>query len=129
VDYRQILEMAKPGDLIYMDPPYQGVSNARDHRYLAGLAFNDFSSSIEMLNRKGVAYVISYDGECGGREYGNELPKALRCTRFLLKAGLSTQATLLGRRDTTYEALYVSENLVEIMNAIPKQTTLMEWAI
>jgi len=129
MDFRQIFEMAQPGDLVYMDPPYQGVSNTRDNRYYSGVDFDDFSTAIEMLNRKGVDYVISYDGECGGKEYGNELSPSLKCTKFLLNAGISTQATLLGKRDTTFEALYVSENLVEVINSIPKQKALMEWTI
>ena len=110
-DYREVLKLAKPGDLVYMDPPYQGVTNSRDIRYLAGVEFDDFADSIETLNRKGVDFLISYDGECGGREYGKELPNELGCTKILLNAGLSTQATLLGKRSTTYEALYVSKNL------------------
>jgi DNA adenine methylase len=118
LDYRQILEMAGPGDVVYMDPPYQGVSGARDNRYLAGVDFNDFADSIEMLDERGVAYIISYDGECGGREYGSELPARLNCTKFLLNAGPSTQATLLGRRDTTFEALYVCNDLVGRMDHI-----------
>ena len=121
--------MAEPGDLVYMDPPYQGVSNTRDNRYFAGIEFNDFSNSIEILNQKGVDFIISYDGECGDKEYWNELPKSLNCTKFLLNAGLSTQATLLGKRNITYEALYVSENLVGIIDSLPKQLTLMDWAI
>jgi DNA adenine methylase len=129
VDYRQIFEMAEPGDLVYMDPPYQGVSNKRDNRYFAGISFDDFSDAIETLNRKGIDYVISYDGECGGKEYGNELPRSLNCVKFLLDAGLSTQATLLGKRDTTYEALYVSESLAGFIRAIPTRMTLMEQAI
>jgi DNA adenine methylase len=64
------------------------------------------------LDSKGVAYVISYDGRCGGKEYGRELPKNLNCTKFMLNAGPSAQATLLGRRETTVESLYVSNNLV-----------------
>jgi DNA adenine methylase len=118
LDYRQILEMAGPGDVVYMDPPYQGVSGTRANRYLAGVDFNDFADSIETLDERGIAYIISYDGECGGRAYGNELPAKLNCTKFLLDAGPSTQATLLGRRDTTFEALYVSNNLVGIANCI-----------
>ena len=129
MDYRQIFIMAQPGDLLYMDPPYQGVSNTRDNRYYSGVDFNDFSASIEMLDQKGIDYIISYDGECGGKEYGNVLPSSLKCTKFLLNAGISTQATLLGKRDTTYEALYVSENLVEVVKSMPTQMTLMEWAI
>jgi DNA adenine methylase len=118
LDYRQILEMAGPGDVVYMDPPYQGVSGASDNRYLAGVDFGDFAGSIETLDERGVAYIISYDGECGGRAYGSELPAKLNCTKFLLDAGTSTQATLLGRRDTTFEALYVCNNLMGMADCI-----------
>ena len=126
MDYRQIFMMAKPGDLIYMDPPYQGVSNSKDNRYLSGISFDDFSDSIEILNRNGVDYIISYDGECGGKEYGYELPQSLNYKKYLLNAGLSTQATLLGKRNTTYEALYVSKNLTKFIDLVPIQMTLME---
>ena len=127
IDYRKVYEIAEAGDLVYMDPPYQGVSNTRDNRYFAGVGFDDFSESIEILDQKGVDYIISYDGACGGKEYGSELPKSLNCTKFLLNAGLSTQATLLGKRDTTYEALYVSNRLAESIRFIPEQMTFMEW--
>ena len=127
IDYRDVFEVAEPGDLVYMDPPYQGVSNTRDNRYFSGVGFDDFSESIKLLNRKGVDYVISYDGACGGKEYGSDLPGCLNCTKILLNAGLSTQATLLGKRDITYEALYISENLAGAIRNIPEQMTLMEW--
>jgi len=128
-DYHEIFEMTKPGDLVYMDPPYQGVSNTRDNRYFSGVCFDDFSNSVEILNRRGVDYIISYDGKCGGKEYGAELPRSLNCTKFLLDAGLSAQATLLGKRSTTYEALYVSKNLSGFIDAAPMQMTLMEMAL
>lgn len=125
VDYRQIIETAMPGDLVYMDPPYQGVSSTRDNRYFSGISFDDFANAIETLNRKGIDYVISYDGICGGKEYGNELPQSLNCTKFLLNAGLSTQATLLGKRNTTYEALYISKNLAGECNPLKISPTQM----
>jgi DNA adenine methylase len=111
VDYRQILEAAEPGDLVYMDPPYQGVSGTKDNRYVSGIAFDDFTDAIHLLNRKKVDYIISYDGACGDKAYGNDLPRSLHCAKFLLDAGRSAQATLLGKRDMTREALYVSESL------------------
>jgi len=112
-DYREVFEIAQLGDLIYMDPPYQGVTNSRDNRYLAGVEFDDFVKAIDILNRKGIDFLISYDGECGGREYGKELPSELNCTKILLNAGISTQATLLGKKNTTYESLYISNNLYQ----------------
>ena len=129
LDYRDIFEMAQPGDLVYMDPPYQGVSNTRDSRYFAGLGYEEFSQSIEILNRKNVDYIISYDGECGNKEYGKDLPESLNCTKFQLNAGTSTQATLLGKKDITFESLYVSANISEVIESIPKQITLLECVV
>lgn len=126
LDYREIFEMARPGDLIYMDPPYQGVTNTRDNRYFSGVTFTEFASALESLNKNNVDFLISYDGECGGKEYGKELPLELECRKMLLNAGTSSQATLLGRKATTYEALYVSRNLQSYKIFIPYQMTLME---
>ncbi len=112
IDYRDILEMARPGDLVYMDPPYQGVSNVQNNRYFAGVPFDEFAGSVEMLDRKGVDYLISYDGTCGGKQYGKELPSSLHCKKVMLDAGLSSQAVLLGKKSTTLEALYVSSSLL-----------------
>jgi len=126
LDYQEVFDLAQPGDLVYMDPPYQGVSNMRDNRYLSGVDFNGFAKALETLNRKGVDYIISYDGECGGKEYGKELPSELDCTKFLLNAGISTQATLLGKRNTTYEALYVSKSLSKKNEGVFQQLSLWE---
>ena len=126
LDYREIFEMARPGDLVYMDPPYQGVSNVRDNRYFAGVPFDEFAEAIEILNRKGVDYLISYDGECGGKEYGEELPSSLGCKKVLLNAGVSSQSVLLGKKSTTFEALYISEKLIPVFEHKPKQITLWE---
>ena len=125
-DYREILEMAHKGDLVYMDPPYQGVSNARDCRYVSGIGFADFVQAVDGLNRKGVDFVISYDGKCGDRTYGEELPGHLGCQKVYLNAGLSSQSTLLGKKEMTYEALYLSRNLRQKEILRPTQTLLFE---
>lgn len=123
-DYHEILNMAQPGDIVYMDPPYQGVTNGRDNRYFAGVPFEEFSDAIAILNHNGVDYLISYDGECGGKEYGEELPKSLRCKKIILKAGRSSQATLLGKDQTTLEALYISESLIPLCKNISRMSWL-----
>ena len=129
LDYRNVFETAEHGDLIYMDPPYQGVSSTRDSRYFSGLSFDDFTESLEILNRRNIDFIISYDGECGDIVYGNDLPESLNCKKFLLNAGTSTQATLLGKKNTTYESLYVSRNIAEVINSVPRQISLMEIAV
>jgi DNA adenine methylase len=129
LDYREIINMTQPGDLVYMDPPYQGVSNTRDNRYFLGVDFREFSDALSILNQKGIDFLVSYDGECGGKTYGEELPSDLCCTKMLLNAGISTQATLLGKREITFEALYVSESLRQKVRIVPIQRKLCEEAM
>lgn len=121
-DYREILESAHQGDIIYMDPPYQGVSNVRDNRYYSGIEFDDFVKAIEKLNERGIDYLISYDGKCGEKQYGTELPKHLDLKKVMLNAGLSSQSLLLGKKETTYEALYMSPGL-KVADIIPLKQT------
>lgn len=121
LDYREILDMTSPDDIVYMDPPYQGTSNVRDSRYISGIDFDEFVEAIERLNNKGVDYVVSYDGCCGDRQYGKELPIELGVKKILLNAGLSSQGTLLGRKEMTYEALYISRGLQKDIPVFIKQ--------
>ena len=112
LDYRVALENATPQDLVYMDPPYQGVSGERDGRYLAGLSFDVFAKSLEDLNARGISYIVSYDGKLGEVSYGQNLSDSLGLERLELAAGRSSTATLLGRDDLTIESLYLSKALV-----------------
>lgn len=125
-DYREVLELARPGDLVYMDPPYQGVSNVRDCRYLSGIDFDEFVEAIDTLNHRGIDFVISYDGKCGDKEYGNDLPLWLDCEKIYLNAGVSSQAVLLGKKDVTYEALYISRNLKRSQTRTVTQMSFFE---
>lgn len=126
LDYHSVFENVTPDDLVYMDPPYQGVTNVRDNRYFSGVPFEEFAEALEALNRKGVKYIVSYDGECGGKEYGEELPQALGCKKVMLNAGLSSQALLLGKKSTTFEALYISKNLIPYFKPLPQQLSIIE---
>ena len=115
LDYREIFEMATPNDLIYMDPPYQGTSkmdSSRDNRYIAGVQFEEFAEALRMLNKRNIRYIVSYDGMTGNRVIGKSLPDDLNLEHLLVNAGLSAQATLMGRSETTYESLYLSPGLV-----------------
>lgn len=125
-DYQEVLEETRPGDVIYMDPPYQGVSNVRDSRYFSGIDFHDFVDAIERLNRRGVDFLISYDGICGDRQYGEDLPKELGLQKVLLNAGLSSQSTLLGKKEVTYEALYISRGLQQYQ---PQQARELQYSL
>ena len=113
LDYPDILCRAKAGDLVYMDPPYQGTSGSRDQRYHQQLDFDRFVSELEKLRKRSVPFIISFDGRCGDTTYGRPLPDDLGLTRIEVHAGRSSQATLNGKAEETFESLYVSPDLVE----------------
>jgi DNA adenine methylase len=112
-DYREVLHLAAPSDMVYLDPPYQGVCRSRDPRYIQGLAFDPFVEALKALNERGIAYIVSYDGRTGDQRFGEPLPGWLDLTRIEIDAGRSSQATLLGRSHRTVEALYLSDALVK----------------
>lgn len=118
--YREVLKLAKPKDLVYMDPPYQGVcSGGGDPRYLESVQFDDFVEALHELNKNRIRYIVSYDGRTGNKTYGQMLPDELNLTLIELDAGRSSQATLLGRDFTTIESLYLSPALAEELSETP----------
>ena len=126
LDYREVLENTRQGDVVYMDPPYQGVSNVRDNRYLSGIEYRDFVDAIDRLNSRGVDFLISYDGKCGDKQYGEDLPKELGLQKMMLRAGLSSQSLLLGKKEVTYEALYISRGLQQFT---PKSQPAFQYSL
>ncbi len=116
VDFSEVVKKAKKNDLVYMDPPYQGTSFTRDHRYLNGLVYDDFVDVLKIMNEKNTSYIISYDGKTGEKTHGKLLPNSLSLKHLYIKAGRSSQATLLGSSDETIESLYLSPALVDRLN-------------
>lgn len=106
-DFLSLIAEAREGDFFYLDPPYQGTSDGKDQRYFAGVSRGRMVEALEMLNAKGIPFVLSYDGFCGNRAYGQPLPPSL-AQQTLLDVGRSSQATLNGRSDVTVESLYIS---------------------
>ena len=124
VDYREVTRNARRGDVVYMDPPYQGVCSSRDCRYFSGIDFNDFVECVDDLNRRGIDFIISYDGTCGDKQYGIDLPEELGLRKIMLNAGLSSQSLLLGKKETTVEALYLSHHLREAVAPVAQEQLL-----
>ncbi|MFB2917461.1 Dam family site-specific DNA-(adenine-N6)-methyltransferase [Aerosakkonema funiforme] len=134
LDYREVLAEVKTHDFVYLDPPYQGVCENKDSRYLAGINFDDFVLAIEEMMRKKVAFAISYDGKRGNKIFGNSLPAELGLKKIEIEVGRSSQATLLGRKEITVESLYLFPNLLNgqifslnsYIKRAPKQLTILE---
>jgi len=112
-DYRAALAAATPRDLVYMDPPYQGVCGTRDPRYFGSFDRVAFHAALAELNGRGISYILSYDGRNGERVYGKPMPESLSLRRVEVEAGRSSQATLLGRSSVTVESIYLSPALVQ----------------
>lgn len=113
LDYKEVFKAASTKDLIYMDPPYQGVCTGRDQRYYGAINHEEFIKELAELNSRNLSFILSYDGRMGDRIYGIELPYDLDLHRIEIKAGRSTQSTLLGRSDITYESIYLSKALID----------------
>src|SRR5690606_16259478 len=75
--YRAVLEIATPSDVVYLDPPYQGVCNQSDPRYLTPISHKQFIEILDDLNRRAIAFIVSYDGRTGTKSYGQALPESL----------------------------------------------------
>lgn len=116
LDFRKVVSEAAKEDLIYMDPPYQGTSFTRDHRYCSGLSYTEFADALQAMNDQGLSYMASYDGKTGEKSHGKPLPRSLFLAHLHIRAGRSSQATLLGDKHETVESLYLSPALVERLN-------------
>lgn len=110
--YESLLVNAGEFDVVYMDPPYQGVTDVADHRYFAGLRRLDYEVALREANANGLSYMVSYDAVREDNKYGEPLSADLGLTHLHLSAGQSAQATLIGEQEETLESLYLSPALV-----------------
>lgn len=111
-DYVEANLKATKEDVIYMDPPYQGTVKS-SKRYIKGLELDAFISHLEDLNARDLSFIISFDGRTGEKIFGKTLPSRLELKHLEIYAGRSSQATLLGRSDETFESVYLSKALVK----------------
>ena len=72
-------------------------------------------------------FVLSYDGRKGSKTYGRTLPEELNLVHLIIEAGRSTQSTLLGQRDVTYESLYLSSALIERIEPSHSTDTALQY--
>jgi DNA adenine methylase len=111
--YQDIFDLIAQTDILYLDPPYQGVCGEKDSRYFSGVKREEFINFLDKLNQKDIMFILSYDGRTGDKTFGHQLPEELNLTRFEVNAGKSTQATLLGKTQITFESLYLSKPLIQ----------------
>ncbi len=124
-DFREIVADIDPlTDFVYLDPPYQGTSGTRDARYCSGVELSALTEFLGELNERDALFALSYDGIKGDKTYGEELPPELNLHQILIDAGRSSQSTLLGQQDITYESLYLSTALVDKLGLCSNHKTI-----
>jgi DNA adenine methylase len=110
-DWLDTVAEAQTSDFVYMDPPYMGTSAGRDRRYAEWMSRDRLVDGLVSLRASRLRFALSYDGRVGERTYGEPLPADLGMTHLMLHAGRSSQATLNGSSDHTYESLYLSHGI------------------
>jgi DNA adenine methylase len=117
-DWLETTADAGANDFIYMDPPYLGTSIGNDRRYAEWMSQERLIGGLESLNQRNLRFLLSYDGISGEKTYGPPLPERLGMTQLLLSAGRSSQATLNGSNDRTFESLYLSQGLFALSDGL-----------
>lgn len=104
-DFSEALADTKKGDFVYLDPPYFG----NKQRYIGDLDVERFYAELEVLNRRGVFWALSFDGSRGDREYKVTLPRDIFKTVIDLESGYSAVAKVLnGPIERVTESLYLN---------------------
>jgi DNA adenine methylase len=112
------MDKVRENDLVYIDPPYQGICGGCDPRYASVISSDRFLEQLRILSEKRIRFILSYDGRMGEIKYGRELPDDLGLHRIEIEVGRSAQATLLGKNHTTYESIYLSGPLLDELRVL-----------
>lgn len=103
--YEMTTESAGVKDFIYLDPPYFNTGT----RYFGTIDFDRFISYLKSLNKRGIRYALSYDGQRGDKSYLVQLPKELYERHIMLHSGNSTfNKVQNGKIEKVYESLYLN---------------------
>lgn len=104
-DYWELTKSAHKGDFIYLDPPY---FNTRG-RYYGGIDFENFLDYLTSLNKRGIKFVLSFDGIRGNNSYIKKIPKKLYKRHLLLHSGNASFNKLQNNKiEAVYESLYIN---------------------
>lgn len=104
-DYASTTEKAKPGDIVYLDPPYFHTKG----RYFGTIDYDRFLEYLYDLNERGIKYMLSFDGKRGDEDYTVDLPKELYKRHILIPSGNSTFRKVIDKEtEKVFESLYLN---------------------
>lgn len=103
--YYDLTKNAENADFIYLDPPYLNTRG----RYFGCIDYDKFIKYLEILNKKGIKYALSFDGIRGEKSFIVKLPKRLYKKHILIHSGNSTFNKIQNNRvEKVYESLYLN---------------------
>ena len=106
VDYRDCLSDVKKGDFVFLDPPYGGTKS----RYTqTPFDLDDFYNTLEILNSKGVNWMLTFDGSSGERNYEYAPPEELYKSSFKVNTGKSAFRKVIDKiEEDILESVYLN---------------------
>ena len=106
VDYRECLEDVKKGDFVFLDPPYGGTKS----RYTqTTFSLEEFYQTLDLLNSKGVNWMLTFDGSSGKRNYSYAPPEELYKSTFKIKTGKSAFRKVIDKvQEDIFESVYLN---------------------
>jgi DNA adenine methylase len=105
-DYRESLEDVKAGDFVFLDPPYGGTKS----RYTkTPFSLPDLFHTLDLLNSKGVNWMLTFDGASGERKYSFAPPEELYKSSFRIRTGKSAFRKVVDKvQEDILETVYLN---------------------
>lgn len=105
-DYRESLEDVKAGDFVFLDPPYGGTKS----RYTkTPFSLPDLFHTLDLLNSKGVNWMLTFDGSSGERKYSFAPPEELYKSSFRIRTGKSAFRKVVDKvQEDILETVYLN---------------------
>ena len=106
VDYRECLADVQQGDFVFLDPPYGGTKS----RYTqTPFSLDEFYQTLDILNSKGVNWMLTFDGSSGDRNYSYAPPEELYKSTFKVKTGKSAFRKVIDKvQEDILESVYLN---------------------
>lgn len=104
MDYRETLRKAEKNDLVFLDPPYVG---SHSQYFKQNFDHVSFFNELGSLNKRGIHWVLTFDGISGERKYTASVPKTIYKEKFELFTGKSTFSKVQNNKsDKVFESVY-----------------------
>ncbi|MBQ6503164.1 MAG: DNA adenine methylase [Flexilinea sp.] len=104
-DYRITTESATQRDFVYLDPPYFHTAGM----YYGAINYRELLDYLYDLNRRGIKFMLSYDGKSGDIDHTVEIPEDIYKRHIYADTGLSPFKKVMDKdKQQVYESLYMN---------------------